>query len=260
MAAKRKIFITHAGELAHRLMRAVERDGLVAEFVRAYAGRYGRRKLLTEPARLHELERTMGREALLAMTVEIRRLLPRAFASGPGGALRPEEATLCDAFYAEFVASLERALEWDSTESATESGSFERDLEMYRQWSNRSAAPSRAAESPFPDRCAILLDPAMMEQARHAGAGFEVELASAAAKMLGRLGRDAVRPARKFPHKAKKTVPATKKAQSRTGEKNNKKRDAVRTGKDPVQGVSKPTNRLRHPREAGKHNKRRTDR
>src|ERR1700723_1031480 len=126
------------------------------------------------------------------MTIEIRRLLPRTSPSGPGGALSPEEPTLCAAFYAEFIASLERAIEWPPAEAATEAGSFQRDLDMYRQWSNRSAAPSRAAESPFPDRCAILLDPAMMEQARRAGAGFEVDLTHAAARMLGQLGRSAV--------------------------------------------------------------------
>ena len=49
MAAKRKLFITHAGELANRLVRAVERDGLVAEFVRSYAARHGRRKLVDDP-------------------------------------------------------------------------------------------------------------------------------------------------------------------------------------------------------------------
>lgn len=214
MAAKRKLFITHAGELANRLVRAVERDGLVAEFVRSYAARHGRKKLVNDPARLRELERTIGRETLLVMTIEIRRLLPRAFASGPGGTLRPEEATLCDAFYEEFIASLERAIEWPPAEAATEAGSFQRDLDMYRQWSNRSAAPSRAAESPFPDRCAILLDPAMMEQARRAGAGFEVDATHAAARMLGQLGRGAVRATRRSPRKTTKAKTKTQRLQA----------------------------------------------
>ena len=94
-------------------------------------------------------------------------------------------------------------MEWPPAEAATEAASFQRDLDMYRQWSNRSAAPSRAAESPFPDRCAILLDPAMMEQARRAEPDFEVDVTHAAGRMLGRLGRGTAAPMRKSPRKAR---------------------------------------------------------
>ena len=215
-------------------MRTIERDGLVAEFVRSYGARYGRRKLLTEPVHLHELERTIGREALFVAIVEIRRLLPRVFASGPGGTLRPDEATLCDAFYVEFLASLERALEWPPADAATEAASFRRDLEMYRQWSNRSEAPSRAAESPFPDRCAILLDPAMMDQARRAGASFEVDIARATARILGRLGRTttyAVRKSLRKPKPQKQRLPAKKKTNKKTSAKKNAKKSTKKSTK-----------------------------
>jgi len=254
MAAKRKLFITHAGELAHRLVRAVERDGLVAELVRSYAERHGRRKVAADPARLRELERTLGREALLVMTIEIRRLLPRTFASGPGGALRPEEATLCDAFYAEFLASLERAIEWPPAEAATEAASFQRDLDMYRQWSNRSAAPSRAAESPFPDRCAILLDPAMMEQARRTGAGFEVELTHTAAKMLGQLGRSAVKAARRAPGKTTKAKAKRRPFQVQV-KKAKKRKMSAPGGRE--QPKKRPGRRAKKPQSARKRNNRR---
>lgn len=246
MAPKRKLFITHAGELANRLVRTAERDGLVAEFVRSYAARHGRKKLVNDPARLRELERTIGRETLLVMTIEIRRLLPRAFASGPGGTLRPEEATLCDAFYEEFIASLERAIEWPPAEAATEAGSFQRDLDMYRQWSNRSAAPSRAAESPFPDRCAILLDPAMMEQARRAGAGFEVDATHAAARMLGQLGRGAARAARRSPRKTSKAK--TEKRRPQVDEKTKKKKPSPSLGNGSPSHGRQARRRTKQPR------------
>ena len=77
----------------------------------------------------------------------------------------------------------------------------------------------RAAESPFPDRCAILLDPAMMEQARRAGAGFEVDATHAAARMLGQLGRGAVRATRRSP---RKTTKAKTKTQRPSGRRENK--------------------------------------
>ncbi len=43
--------------------------------------------------------------------------------------------------------------------------------------------------SPFRDRCALLLDPAMMEQARRAAADFEREILRRAAKTFGQMGR-----------------------------------------------------------------------
>jgi hypothetical protein len=196
VAATRKLFLTHAGELAHRFVRDVGREGLVARFVRSYAERHGRQSLLSDPARLPELASTIGREALLIMAAEVRRLLPQAFAPGPKGALRPDDAAFIDAFYAEFLASLARGLDWPSAEASAEAPSetelFRRDLEMYRRWGQRpptSASAGRAGESPFRDRCALLLDPAMMEQARRGAADFEREILRAAAQKFRQLGR-----------------------------------------------------------------------
>ncbi len=85
MPGKRKLFIMHAQELAHRLVHSIAHGGLVEQFVRSYAERYNRRKLTGDPLRLRELESTIGREALLAIAVEVRRLAPRAFAQGGSG-------------------------------------------------------------------------------------------------------------------------------------------------------------------------------
>jgi hypothetical protein len=196
VTATRKLFLTHAGELAHRLTHEVGRDGLVARFVRSYAERHGRHGLLNDQARLPELTSTIGREALLVMAADVRRLLPQAFSPGPKGALRPDDAAFVDAFYAEFLAALARGLDWRlgdaSSEAPSESEMFRRDLEMYRRWSQRPAPASgatRAGESPFRDRCALLLDPAMMEQARRGAAEFETEILRTAARRFRQLGR-----------------------------------------------------------------------
>ena len=179
-------------------MRDVGRDGLVARFVRSYAERHGRHGLLSDPARLPELASTIGREALLVMAADVRRLLPQAFAPGPSGALRPDDAAFVDAFYAEFLAALARGLDWrlaDATSDApSEAEMFRRDLEMYRRWGQRPAPASSATgagESPFRDRCALLLDPAMMEQARRGAAEFEQEILRTAARRFRQLGRSA---------------------------------------------------------------------
>ena len=207
MAAQRKLFLTHAGELAHRFVRDVGRDGLVAHFVRSYAERHGRRGLLSDPARLPELSSTIGREALLVMAADIRRLLPQAFARGPKGALRPDDAAFIEAFYAEFLASLARGMDWPPGEASSETQMFRRDLEMYRRWGQRpasAASAGRAGESPFRDRCALLLDPAMMEQARRGAADFESEILRTAAQRFRQLGRSHVSSARSPRHRRAK--------------------------------------------------------
>lgn len=195
MAAKRKLFIGHAGELAHLLVRATGPGALIRQFVRSYGEQYDRQMLLNEPPNLREIESTIGREALLVMAAEIRRLVPGAFASGARASLSEDEAAVAQAFFAEFLASLSRAMAGSPQEAAVEAETFQRDLEMYDRWSARRswrgprAGSGGALESPFPDRCALLLDPSMMEQARQASADFENELAEAAGRIFDQLGR-----------------------------------------------------------------------
>ena len=192
MAAGRKLFLTHAGELAHLLVRAIARDGMAMEFVRGYAERHERRKIVANPERLREMESTISREALLLITAEVRRLLPRAF--GVPGDAGPDELAFCEVFFNEFLGALGRALEWRFFEAEAEAQAFRRDLETYTRWRGRDLlAPSRRRDaqdgSPFPDRCAILLDSAMMEQARRAAAEFQRDLLRFGTHVFAQLGR-----------------------------------------------------------------------
>ena len=144
MAARRKLFLIHAAELAHHLVSAIARDGMAREFVRGYAERHDRRKVVANAERFREIESTISREALLLIAAEVRRLLPRAFAlpRNPGA----EDRALCDLFYNEFLDALGRALEWPVAES--EAGAFRRDLEIYARWRERNSTlpvPSRAS-------------------------------------------------------------------------------------------------------------------
>jgi hypothetical protein len=209
--AGRKLFITHAGELAHRVVRSVARGGLAARFVRSYAQQHQRPKITANPERLREVESTISREALLVIAARVHRLLPRAFERSRG-VLRPEDAALCDAFYSEFLESLARALEWPATEAPAEAQAFRRDLAMYARWPQRSVASYAStpkAGGPFPDRCAILLDPAMMEQARRAAAAFEIEITHLATRIFTQLGRRTISHKRRAPA-GKKRVRQTK--------------------------------------------------
>jgi hypothetical protein len=226
----RKLFVAHAGELAHRLVREVARDAQVARFVRSYAELHDRRKLTANPERLREMEFTISREALLVIAVEIRFLLPRAF-GGPRGAPNPDQAFLCDAFYADFLQALARSLGWPAHEAEAEAQAFQRDLAMYTRWRERPAGSrsdaGKTGGSPFPDRCAILLDPAMMEQARRAATGFEIEIMRLATQIFSQLGRRQV---------TRRRTPARPRRASKTKRKRKK-------------NVAKPRHlRRRHPR------------
>jgi hypothetical protein len=192
MATGRKLFLTHAGELAHLLVSAISRNAMAMEFVRGYAERYERRKLVANAERLREMESRIGREALLLIAAEVRRLLPRAFGLPRGG--RPEDQALCDVFFGEFLEALGRALEWPLAEAEIEAENFRRDLETYARWRERSptspaARKSSGGGSPFPDRCAILLDSAMMEQARRAAVEFQSDVLRLGTRIFGQLGR-----------------------------------------------------------------------
>jgi hypothetical protein len=168
---------------------------MAMKFVRAYAARHDRRKVVANLERLREMERTISREALLLIAAEVRRLLPRAF--GFSRNPRPEELALCDTFYAEFLEALGRALEWPFAEAETEGQAFRKDLEIYAGWRERNPtvpAPRKASkasrdESPFPDRCAILLDSGIMDQARRAAAAFQSDLLRLGTRIFGQLGR-----------------------------------------------------------------------
>jgi hypothetical protein len=192
MAAPRKLFLTHAAELAHHLVRAIARDAMVAEFVRRYAARHDRHKVVANAERLREMETTISREALLLIAAEVRRLLPRAF--GLSRDSRSEDLALCDVFFTEFLEALSRALQWPLADGGAEIQAFRRDLEMYARWGERNPELPRASkrsadDSPFPDRCAILLDSAMMEQARRAAAEFQVDLLRLGTRIFAQLGR-----------------------------------------------------------------------
>jgi hypothetical protein len=220
MSKPRKLFITHAGELAHRLVRAVRPHGLVAAFAGSYAQRYGRSGVVDEPHRLRELESTLGRESVLVMVAEIHRLMPAALGARKGRPLDPEEAAFAQMFWPEFITALGRALDWEPDEFASEQEAFDRDLLMYRRWAARAPFPGAPVPqneaSPFLDRCALLLDPSTMEEARQAATGFEKELVRTAAKIMGHLGvtssgrsrprksRPPRRPAPRKPARAKK--------------------------------------------------------
>jgi hypothetical protein len=193
MPATRKLFPSYGSAVAQALCQALERDGMVKTFVAGYATEFDRRAVAASTAQAKELETTIGREALLAMIIEVREQLPRFFGKRRGVELAEPQASAAAAFFDQFFYALGRVERW----SAEEMAEFLRDLELYARMSpqhaarqsgkvaaRREAAPPE--RFPFPDRCALLLDPSMMEKARRAADRFHGELVRAAGKILAR--------------------------------------------------------------------------
>ena len=185
MPPRQKIFPTHAGEIANKLLGAVSGNGLVARFVDSYVAEFDRRGLKDHPTRYRELLATLGREALLAMMAQVNAELPRYLA--PRRRLpSPAEVEIADTFSQELFAALVRASRW----TAEEAEEFRRDLNLYAQLSARTQKVKKRrkltdpAEGPFVDRCALLLDPSMLEAARAAAAAFLIELEQATDAIL----------------------------------------------------------------------------
>lgn len=178
MPRRRKIFPAHAGELAHRLLNALERDRGIARFVDSYIAEHDRRGLKADALQYRELLERLRREALLVMAGQVNAALPRYLTARRPAVLRGPETQAADAFRAEFFGSLERALGWTRTDTEE----FHRDLNLFAQLAPRPRKSRRRRKlsdppaGPFVDRCALLLDPSMLEKARRAAGRFQFEL------------------------------------------------------------------------------------
>jgi hypothetical protein len=202
MPTSRKLFPSYGSAVAQALCHAIEREGLVRDFVARYARESDRKAVAATAARVQELEATIGREALLAMVIEIREQLPRFFGKRRGAEVGESQAAAAEAFFDQFFYALGRVERWSEEETAE----FMRDLDLYSRMGpqhvgkgtaprergtikdsgSKDVAAPAVERLPFPDRCALLLDPSMMEKARRAADRFHGELIRAAGKILAR--------------------------------------------------------------------------
>ncbi len=162
-------------ELAKRILASLRGGHFGAKFVDDYAQQFHRPEASAHPARRSELEAILEREMLLAMTARVALLLeekkPRQRV--PVRGRRTSEINPAR-FLHDFIGALARDSEW----TAGDTMEFRSDLEIYcrltRAIGGRSpinrARPS--SSGPFVDRCAILLDPSIIENASHAAGKF----------------------------------------------------------------------------------------
>ncbi len=174
-------------ELAKRITEALLRERVVPRFVDSYVVENGRHALQVHASLYRDLLTLLQREALLALTVRALAIVcdePR-----PAGKAKPRPMPRRDAtlFRRKFLASLSRQQGW----SAGDALDFQRDLQIYQELLARAAAkrtrkPFEAADHPFVDRCAFLLDSSFMENARLAASRTLTGIEELAAQLTAR--------------------------------------------------------------------------
>jgi len=175
-------------ELVRGLLEELQRLRIVPRFVDSYVVEHGRHALQVHAALYRDLLDLLRREALLAVTARALEItymepLPSGARSKPQPMLRKDAA----AFRRKYLASLTRHQKW----SAGEALDFQTDLQIYEDIlaqnvsARRKRKPYEAANHPFVDRCAFLLDSSFLEKARVAASRALNELENIAARVTG---------------------------------------------------------------------------
>jgi len=173
-------------ELPGRLAEALLRERIVPRFVDSYVEEHGRYGLQVHAALYRDLLGLLQREALIAMTAHALELVttepPPLRRKGKPKPMLRKDATL---FRRKFLNALTRQQKWGLGDALD----FQRDLQMYEALIARSGTSRRrksfeAANHPFVDRCAFLLDSSFMEKARMAASRALTEVETLSAKVI----------------------------------------------------------------------------
>lgn len=171
MALARKSMVAspdRAGELAKRLSDALVQERIVPRFVDSYVVEYGRYALQVHAALYKDLLAVLQREALLAVSAQALEITCRGNGGKDERKFAPMSRKDATAFRQKFLAALTRQQQWN-VGTALE---FQSDLQMYENIlaranpARRSRKPFEAANHPFVDRCAFMLDSSFLENAR----------------------------------------------------------------------------------------------
>jgi hypothetical protein len=172
-------------DLPGRLAEALLRERIVPRFVDSYVEEHGRYGLQVHAALYRDLLGLLQREALIAMAVHALEVAttepPPARGKTKGRPMPKKDATL---FRRKFLNALTRQQKWTISDALD----FQKDLQMYevliaRSGTSRRRKPFEAANHPFVDRCAFLLDSSFMEKARLAASRALAEVETLSAKV-----------------------------------------------------------------------------
>jgi hypothetical protein len=168
MVQEKTILPDLPGSLAQRLPETLLRERIVPRFVDNYVLDNGRHALQVHAALYRDLLNLLQREGLLAICA--RSLDVVCNEPPPIGKAKPRPMLRKDAavFRRKFLAALTRQMKW----TAGDALDFQSDLQMYEELiaransTRRTRKPFEAANHPFVDRCAFVLDSSFMEKAR----------------------------------------------------------------------------------------------
>jgi len=172
-------------DLAEKISEALVRERTVPRFVDSYVIENQRQALQVHATMYRDLLTLLQREALLALTVRALEIVcqePR-----PAGKSKPRPMPRRDAtnFRRKFLSALTKKQGW----TAGDALDFQRDLRLYEDLLGRAVGtrrdrkPFEAANHPFVDRSAFVLDSSFMENARVAASRALTEIEKLAANL-----------------------------------------------------------------------------
>jgi hypothetical protein len=187
MTAEKQFAAEAPAELAQRLVEGLQRERVIPRFVDSYVVEHGRQALQVHASLYRDLLQLLQREALLTLTA---RALEITYAEPlPAGRAKPRPMMRKDAaiFRRKYLAALTKQQKWGAGDALE----FQSDLQLYEDLlaknasSRRYRKPFEAANHPFVDRCAFVLDSSFLETARVAASRALNELEKLAAETVG---------------------------------------------------------------------------
>jgi hypothetical protein len=157
-----------AATLAQRLSESLLKERIVPRFVDSYVVEHGRYGLQVHAGLYRDLLTLLQREALLAASARALEIISTAGIAQGAKKIVPMKRQEAKAFRQKYVAALTRQQHWNVGDALD----FQSDLQMYEEILMRAGAPKRArkpfeaANHPFVDRCAFVLDSSFLEKAR----------------------------------------------------------------------------------------------
>jgi hypothetical protein len=172
-------------ELALCLPEALHRDRIIPRFVDSYVVENGRQALQVHASLYRDLLTLLQREALLAVSARALELVFTEPQLGGKGKNAPTARKDSASFRRKFLAALARQQKWNAGDALD----FQSDLRRYEELIARTAStrqsrkPFEAANHPFVDRCAFVLDSSFLEKARVAASRALKELEDLATRI-----------------------------------------------------------------------------
>jgi len=187
MAREKQNMTDAPGELAQRLAEGLQRERIVPRFVDSYVVEHGRQALQVHASLYRDHLELLGREALLAVSARALEITYEEPLPCGRGKPRPMLRKDGVAFRRKFLAALARQQKWGAGDALD----FQADLQIYEDLlarnssARRNRKPFEAANHPFVDRCAFLLDSSFLEKARVAASRALNDLENLTAQITG---------------------------------------------------------------------------